>query len=161
MGKSSMSKLTDLPRFEAAQFENPTLGCDAIMNGGVTSGPEGRLRVEPKDWIITGVADENYPASPTYSDGSIHPSIDPHFAHSGTQPLRPLSTQTDIEPPLLSAIGNPVAKNAGWAGNFCVWLYRPDPITTAIVTAAGVEDDRARFGQPRAGRAQPVYIDRR
>ena len=26
--------------------------------------PEGRLRVEPGDWIITGVAGENYPCKP-------------------------------------------------------------------------------------------------
>jgi hypothetical protein len=26
--------------------------------------PEGRLKVEPGDWIITGVAGENYPCKP-------------------------------------------------------------------------------------------------
>ena len=33
-----MSEPTDLPRYEPSQFENPTLECDAIMKGGVTSG---------------------------------------------------------------------------------------------------------------------------
>ena len=33
-----MSEPTDLPRYEASQFENPALECDAIMKGGVTSG---------------------------------------------------------------------------------------------------------------------------
>ena len=33
-----MSEPTDLPRYENTQFENPTLECDAIMKGGVTSG---------------------------------------------------------------------------------------------------------------------------
>jgi len=37
-------------------------------SAGATTGyietPEGRLRVEPGDWIITGVAGENYPCKP-------------------------------------------------------------------------------------------------
>ena len=31
---------------------------------GYIDTPEGRLRVEPGDWIITGVAGENYPCKP-------------------------------------------------------------------------------------------------
>jgi hypothetical protein len=31
---------------------------------GYVDTPEGRLRVEPGDWIITGIAGENYPCKP-------------------------------------------------------------------------------------------------
>ena len=31
---------------------------------GYIDTPEGRLKVEPGDWIITGVAGENYPCKP-------------------------------------------------------------------------------------------------
>jgi hypothetical protein len=31
---------------------------------GYIETPEGRLRVEPGDWVITGVAGENYPCKP-------------------------------------------------------------------------------------------------
>jgi hypothetical protein len=31
---------------------------------GYIDTPEGRLRVEPGDWIITGIADENHPCKP-------------------------------------------------------------------------------------------------
>jgi len=31
---------------------------------GYVETPEGRLRVEPGDWIITGIAGENYPCKP-------------------------------------------------------------------------------------------------
>ena len=31
---------------------------------GYIETPEGRLRVEPGDWIITGIAGENYPCKP-------------------------------------------------------------------------------------------------
>jgi hypothetical protein len=31
---------------------------------GYIDTPEGRLRVEPGDWIITGIAGENYPCKP-------------------------------------------------------------------------------------------------
>ena len=31
---------------------------------GYIDTPEGRLRVEPGDWVITGVAGENYPVKP-------------------------------------------------------------------------------------------------
>jgi hypothetical protein len=34
---------------------------DAI---GYIDTPEGRLRVQPGDWIITGIAGENYPCKP-------------------------------------------------------------------------------------------------
>jgi len=34
---------------------------DAI---GYIDTPEGRLRVDPGDWIITGIAGENYPCKP-------------------------------------------------------------------------------------------------
>lgn len=38
----------------------PTSGGDA----GYIDTPEGRLRVEAGDWIITGIAGENYPCKP-------------------------------------------------------------------------------------------------
>jgi hypothetical protein len=31
---------------------------------GFVDTPEGRLRVDPGDWIITGIAGENYPCKP-------------------------------------------------------------------------------------------------
>jgi len=31
---------------------------------GYIDTPEGRLRVEPGDWVITGIAGENYPCKP-------------------------------------------------------------------------------------------------
>jgi hypothetical protein len=33
-------------------------------SAGYVDTPEGRLRVEPGDWIITGVAGEHYPCKP-------------------------------------------------------------------------------------------------
>jgi hypothetical protein len=36
----------------------------ASATTGYIETPEGRLRVEPGDWIITGVAGENYPCKP-------------------------------------------------------------------------------------------------
>jgi hypothetical protein len=40
----------------------------AVLAAGDAAGyidtPEGRLSVEPGDWIITGVAGENYPCKP-------------------------------------------------------------------------------------------------
>ncbi len=54
---------------EAAQWFKPgdhvavqsTSAGDPI---GYIDTPEGRLRVEPGDWIITGIAGENYPCKP-------------------------------------------------------------------------------------------------
>ena len=54
---------------EAAQWfrhgDHPAVLMDA---GGGPTGyvdtPEGRLRVEEGDWIITGIAGENYPCKP-------------------------------------------------------------------------------------------------
>ncbi len=31
---------------------------------GYIDTPEGRLRVDPQDWVITGIAGENYPCKP-------------------------------------------------------------------------------------------------
>jgi hypothetical protein len=39
----------------------PEFGDDSL---GYIDTPEGRLSVEPGDWIITGVAGENYPCKP-------------------------------------------------------------------------------------------------
>ena len=36
----------------------------AVLGGSAIDTPEGRLRVEAGDWIITGVAGENYPCKP-------------------------------------------------------------------------------------------------
>lgn len=40
-----------------------TAGSGHDGNGYIDT-PEGRLRVDPGDWIITGVAGENYPCKP-------------------------------------------------------------------------------------------------
>lgn len=40
----------------------------ADARAGYIDTPEGRLRVEPGDWIITGVAGENYPCKPEIFD---------------------------------------------------------------------------------------------
>jgi hypothetical protein len=38
-------------------------GSDLEASGYIDT-PEGRLRVEPGDWVITGVAGEHYPCKP-------------------------------------------------------------------------------------------------
>jgi len=43
--------------------DHPAVGSDG-GGGNQIETPEGRLRVEPGDWIITGVAGENYPCKP-------------------------------------------------------------------------------------------------
>jgi hypothetical protein len=52
---------------EAVQWfkhgDHPAVTADGDATGYVDT-PEGRLRVEPGDWIITGVAGENYPCKP-------------------------------------------------------------------------------------------------
>lgn len=40
------------------------LGDSAARRSGHIDTPEGRLRVDPGDWIITGIAGENYPCKP-------------------------------------------------------------------------------------------------
>lgn len=42
--------------------DHPAVASDDSGNHIET--PEGRLRVDPGDWIITGVAGENYPCKP-------------------------------------------------------------------------------------------------
>lgn len=51
---------------EAVQWfkhgDHPAVVREADEDGvGYIDTPEGRLRVEPGDWVITGVAGENYP----------------------------------------------------------------------------------------------------
>jgi hypothetical protein len=54
---------------EAVQWfrhgDHPAVIAESTSNhAGYIDTPEGRLRVEPGDWIITGVAGENYPCKP-------------------------------------------------------------------------------------------------
>lgn len=54
---------------EAVQWfkhgDHPAVHADSGKDSaGYIETPEGRLRVEPGDWIITGVAGENYPCKP-------------------------------------------------------------------------------------------------
>ncbi|MEO8176923.1 MAG: hypothetical protein ABI626_09725 [Sphingomicrobium sp.] len=37
--------------------------------------PEGRLRVDPGDWIITGIAGENYPCKPRVFEQLYTPEV--------------------------------------------------------------------------------------
>jgi hypothetical protein len=44
--------------------DHPAVSAEAGETAGHIDTPEGRLRVEPGDWIITGVAGENYSCKP-------------------------------------------------------------------------------------------------
>jgi hypothetical protein len=45
--------------------DHPAVTADPADEGaGYIDTPEGRLRVEPRDWVITGIAGENYPCKP-------------------------------------------------------------------------------------------------
>lgn len=45
--------------------DHPAVVADSADDAfGYIDTPEGRLRVEPGDWIITGVAGESYPCKP-------------------------------------------------------------------------------------------------
>jgi hypothetical protein len=54
---------------EAVQWfkhgDHPAVTAEKGHDGiGYVDTPEGRLKVEPGDWIITGIAGENYPCKP-------------------------------------------------------------------------------------------------
>jgi hypothetical protein len=53
---------------EAVQWfkhgDHPAVANSARDAIGYIDTPEGRLRVDPGDWIITGIAGENYPCKP-------------------------------------------------------------------------------------------------
>jgi hypothetical protein len=51
---------------EAVQWFKPGDHPAVVMESGsgFIDTPEGRLRVEPGDWVITGIAGENYPCKP-------------------------------------------------------------------------------------------------
>jgi hypothetical protein len=54
---------------EAVQWfkhgDHPAVTPESVESAvGFIDTPEGRLRVEPGDWVITGVAGENYPCKP-------------------------------------------------------------------------------------------------
>ncbi|HEY7006209.1 MAG TPA: hypothetical protein VH392_06950 [Sphingomicrobium sp.] len=53
---------------EATQWfrpgDHPAVIADDSDESGYIDTPEGRLTVSPGDWIITGVAGENYPCKP-------------------------------------------------------------------------------------------------
>lgn len=42
---------------------------------GYIDTPEGRLRVEPADWIITGISGENYPCKPDIFEQLYKPAV--------------------------------------------------------------------------------------
>lgn len=44
--------------------DHPAVSTDSGDAAGHIDTPEGRLRVVPGDWIITGVAGEHYPCKP-------------------------------------------------------------------------------------------------
>lgn len=44
--------------------DHPAVLAEAGDSAGHIDTPEGRLRVEPGDWVITGVAGEHYPCKP-------------------------------------------------------------------------------------------------
>jgi len=47
------------------QGDHPAVFAEsADDSSGYIDTPEGRLRVEPGDWVITGIAGENYPCKP-------------------------------------------------------------------------------------------------
>jgi hypothetical protein len=49
--------------------DHPAVIADpADRQAGYIDTPEGRLKVEPGDWIITGIAGENYPCKPDIFD---------------------------------------------------------------------------------------------
>lgn len=52
---------------EAVQWfkhgDHPAVAAEPDGTGCIDT-PEGRLRVDPGDWIITGIAGENYPCKP-------------------------------------------------------------------------------------------------
>jgi hypothetical protein len=66
---------------DAAQWFKPgdhpavlaELGQDAV---GYIETPEGRLRVDPGDWVITGVSGENYPCKPDIFEQLYTPDPD-------------------------------------------------------------------------------------
>jgi hypothetical protein len=53
---------------EAVQWfrhgDHPAVIAESNGTTGYVDTPEGRLTVEPGDWIITGIAGENYPCKP-------------------------------------------------------------------------------------------------
>ena len=54
---------------EAVQWFKPGDHSAVVADSSAAGGnhidtPEGRLRVEPGDWVITGVAGEHYPCKP-------------------------------------------------------------------------------------------------
>ena len=44
--------------------DHPSVTTEPGEDFGHIDTPEGRLRVEPGDWVITGVAGEHYPCKP-------------------------------------------------------------------------------------------------
>lgn len=64
---------------EAAQWfkhgDHPAVraGSSRDANGYIET-PEGRLRVEAGDWIITGIAGENYPCKPAIFERLYKPA---------------------------------------------------------------------------------------
>lgn len=63
---------------EAVQWfkhgDHPAVTADGHDGNSYIDTPEGRLRVEPGDWIITGVAGENYPCKPHVFDRLYTPA---------------------------------------------------------------------------------------
>jgi hypothetical protein len=44
--------------------DHPAVISESGDTAGYIDTPEGRLRVEPGDWVITGIAGEHYPCKP-------------------------------------------------------------------------------------------------
>ena len=63
------------------QGDHPAVIADSANDaGGYIDTPEGRLHVQPGDWIITGVAGENYPCKPDIFEKLYPSAIDPRPA---------------------------------------------------------------------------------
>jgi hypothetical protein len=81
-----MSHVADMARYlkksvvvDAEQWfkpgDHPAVVCEAGRQDlGYVDTPEGRLRVDPGDWIITGIAGEHYPCKPDIFDKLYTPA---------------------------------------------------------------------------------------
>jgi len=83
---SAMARYVKKPVvIEAVQWFKPgdhpaVLADGAADASGYIDTPEGRLKVTPGDWIITGVAGENYPCKPDIFEQLYMPADDPEPA---------------------------------------------------------------------------------
>ena len=86
---------------DAAQWFKPgdhpavLAASDPALTGYIDT-PEGRLTVEPGDWIITGIAGENYPCKPDILNSSTHPSTKARSVKSRSCGARHLPRPCDL-----------------------------------------------------------------